>query len=360
MSSRSNEGIDGSLVGRVAFYNASEDDFLLLVGDTDLGQTPLLLTISGIPLVLCAAFGVPIAIYIAYDIGKLSKLQSSVNYFIGGFVLFLCFAVPVVIGIDIENLRSVSNIIQSEWIKYITVLGISGVTVYGFIAGFIIAYLKRKVWMISNNTTVSVIIQTFGIGLIVGFSGLLVFHGLFIVFFLLLTTSPQHITVSVVFYGAGCFSFVIITALLLVLLVDRYNCYLAISTNKNANKSQSTSTKWRKCYICLTTSYLVFFFILVYFFLAAFIYCFSQFVSFSTSGDSDSYIATLTPSLLLTVLGVILSFVLKNQTSLHKHITGEDTNDNVNDNSISDGTSCKTQLNKSHDTAIEMNQIPTS
>ena len=323
MSARSNEGIDESLVGSIAFYNASREDFFLLVGNTDLGQTPLLLTISGTLLVLCAAFGVPMAIYAAYNSRKLGESQSSIKYFIGGFVLVLCFAVPVACGYDIYNIRSLDGIIQSKWIKYFTVSGGSAVVAYGFIAGLVIAYLKRKVWMITNNTAVSVIIQALGIGLTVSFSVLMAFHGLFIVFFLLLTSSPQHITVSIVFYGAGFFSCVVITALFLVSLVNRYDNHLASSTRKDTDNSHFSANKL-KFYTCLTTSYLILFFTLVYSFLAAFVYSFSEFISFSSSGDGGSYIATLTPSLLLTVLGIIVTFILKKQTSLHKGITKND------------------------------------
>ena len=302
MSARSNKSIDETLVGSIAFYNASQDDFLLLVGNTDLGQTPLLLTISGTLLILCAAFGVPMAIYAAYDHYDSGKLESSIKYFIGGFVLVLSFAVPVAYGYDIYNFRSLDGTIQSDWIKYVTVSGGSAVIVYGFIVGFAIACLKRnsKVWLITDITVVSVIIQALGIGLTVGFSALIAFHGYFIVFFLLLTSSPEHITVGIVFYGAGFFSCVVITALFLALLKRlRY---------KNHDK---------KCCTCLATSYLIFFFTLVYAFLVAFIYSFSGFISFSNScGGGGSYIATLTPSMLLTGLGIFLSFILKKQTSL--------------------------------------------
>ena len=341
MSARSNEGIDESLVGSIAFYNASQDDFFLLIGDTDLGQTPLLLTISGTLLVLCAAFGVPMAIYAAYDSGKLGESQSSIKYFIGGFVLVLSFAVPVACGYDIYNIRSLDGIIQSDWIKYLTVSGGSAVVVYGFIAGFAIAYLKRKVWLITNNTAVSVIIQALGIGLTVSLSALMAFHGMFIVFFLLLTSSPQHITVSIVFYGAGFFSCVVVTALFLVLLVNRYNNHFASS----ARKGHSSANKL-KCYTCLTTSYLIFFFTLVYAFLAAFIYSFSEFISFSNSGGGDSYIATLTPSLLLTGLGILLTFILKKQTSLHKEIAKNDTQDQSNKSEKSEDPRSSSEIPK--------------
>ncbi len=324
MSARSNEGIDESLVGSIAFYNESQDDFFLLVGNTDLGQTPLLLTISGTLLVLCAAFGVPMAIYAAYDSGKLGEPQSSIKYFIGGFVLVLYFAVPVACGYDIYNIRSLDGIIQSDWIKYFTVSGGSAVVAYGFIAGFAIAYLKRKVWQITSNTAVSVIIQALGIGLTVSFSALMAFHGLFIVFFLLLTSSPQHITVSIVFYGAGFFSCVVVTALFLVLLVNRYNNHCTSSARQRSTDNSQFSANKLKFYTCLTTSYLILFFTLVYAFLASFIYSFSEFISFSNSGGGGSYIATLTPSLLLTGLGIVLTFILKKQASLHKGIAKKD------------------------------------
>lgn len=341
MSARSNAGIDESLVGNIAFYNASQDDYFLLVGNTDLGQTPLLLTISGTLLVLCAAFGVPMAIYAAYDSSKVGESQSSIKYFIGGFVLILCFAIPVALGYEIYNIRSLDGIIQSKWIKYFTVSGASAVVVYGFIAGFTIAYLKREVWMITSNTATSVTIQALGIGLTVSFSALMAFHGLFVVFFLLLTSSPQHITVSIVFYGAGFFSCVVITALFLVTLVNRYNKYLASmsSTRRDIDNNHFKL----KCYTCLTTSYLILFFTLVYSFLAAFVYSFSEFISFSNSGGGGSYIATLTPSLLLTILGIIVTFILKKQTSLHKGIGGDDTQKDTRRSTNSEDSSSKTQ-----------------
>ena len=315
MSARNNEGIDQSLVGSIAFYNASQDDFFLLVGNTDLGQTPLLLTISGTLLVLCAAFGVPMAIYTAYD-DQFGDSQPSIKFFIGGFVSVLLFAVPLAIGYDIYNIRSLDGIIQSKWIKYFTVFGGTAVIVYGFVAGFVIAYLKRKILIGKKYTLICVIIHALGIGLTVSFFVLVAFHGLFVVFFLLLTSSPQHITVSIVFYGASFFSCVVITALLLVLLVNRYDNHLASSNDANC---PCLSTNKQKCYItCLTTSYLIFFFTLVYLFLAAFVYGFSQFISFSSSGGGGSYIATLTPSLLLTVMGLGLTFILNKQTSLYK------------------------------------------
>ena len=351
MSARSNEGIDETLVGSIAFYNASQDDFFLLVGNTDLGQTPLLLTISGTLLVLCAAFGVPMAIYAAYDSGKLGESQSSITYFIGGFVLVLSFAVPVACGYDIYNIRSLDGIIQSDWIKYLTVSGGSAVVVYGFIAGFAIAYLKRKVWLITNNTTVSVIIQALGIGLTVSFSELMAFHGMFIVFFLLLTSSPQHITVSIVFYGAGFFSCVVITALFLVLLINRYNNHSTLSTRKGTDNSHSSANKL-KCYTYLSTSYLILFFTLVYAFLAAFIYSFSEFISFSNSGGGGgSYIATLTPSLLLTGLGIFLTFILKKQTSLHKGIAKSDAQDESNKSENSEDSRSSSEMPKAMNTS---------
>lgn len=354
MSARSNEGIDESLVGNIAFYNSSEDDFFLLVGNTDLGQTPLLLTISGTILILCAAFGVPMAIYAVYDIdiNKLVESQSSIKYFIGGFVLVLCFAVPVAGGYDIYNVRSLGGIIQSKWIKYFTVSGGSAVVVYGFIAGFVIAYLKRKVWMITNNTVVSVIIQALGIGLTVAFSELIAFHGLFIVFFLLLTSSPQHITVSIVFYGAAFFSCVVITALFLVSLINRYSNHLklASSTQWSANRL--------KCCTCLTTLYLIFFFTLVYSFLAAFVYSFTEFISFANSGDGSSYIATLTPSLLLTVLGIFLTFILKKQTSLHEGIAKKDSQDDTKSSAKSEDPNSKMHCDKAVNASQADSEIP--
>lgn len=354
MSARSNEGIDESLVGNIAFYNSSEDDFFLLVGDTDLGQTPLLLTISGTLLILCAAFGVPMAIYAVYDIdiNKLVESQSSIKSFIRGFVLVLCFAVPAAVGYDMYNVRSLGGIIQSKWIKYFTVSGGSAVIVYGFIAGFVIVYLNRKVWMITNNTVVSVIIQALGIGLTVAFSELMAFHGLFIVFFLLLTSSPQHITVSIVFYGAGFFSCVVITALFLVSLINRYNNHLklASSTQWSANRL--------KCYTCLTTSYLIFFFTLVYSFLAAFVYSFTEFISFANSGDGSSYIATLTPSLLLTVLGIFLTFILKKQTSLHEGIAKKDSQDNTKSSAKSEDPNSKMHCDKAMNASQADSEMP--
>lgn len=337
VSVRNAEEIDPSLVGSIAFYNASQDDFFLLVGDTDLGQTPLLLTFSGTLLVLCAAFGVPMAIYAAYDGSLLGESQSSIKYFIGGFFFVLCFAVPVAVGYDIYNIRSLDGIIQSEWIKFFTVSGGSAVVVYGFIAGFVIAYVKRETWKIPKKYKfVSVIVQTLGIGLTVTFSSLMAFHGLFIVFFLLLTSSPQHITVSIVFYGASFFSCVVVTALFLVSLVNRYKNHIGSST-ENDTGSRRSSTNKQKCYTCLTTSYLIFFFTLVYLFLAAFVYGFSQFIPFSNSGaDGGSYIATLTPSLLLTIMGIVLTFVLKKQTSLHDGVAKENTQDDASRNSKSD------------------------
>ena len=46
MSARSNEGIDESLVGSIAFYNASQDDFFLLVGN---GPTDVYVKVGKLP-----------------------------------------------------------------------------------------------------------------------------------------------------------------------------------------------------------------------------------------------------------------------------------------------------------------------
>ena len=138
----------------------------------------------------------------------------------------------------------------------------------------------------------------------------------------------------------------VITALFLVLLINRYNNHTTLSTRKGTDNSHSSANKL-KCCTCLTTSYLILFFTLVYAFLAAFIYCFSEFISFSNSGGGGgSYIATLTPSLLLTGLGIFLTFILKKQISLHnfKSISKSDDQDESNKSEKSEDSRSSSEM----------------
>ena len=110
-------------------------DFLLLVGNTDLGQTLLILTICGALLYVGVTIGVPMVIYIANDIDSFQS-NKSFKYLIGGFVLVLTFAVPATLGYDIYIISSLANTIQSQWIRSLSVAGRSTLVLYSFTAGF--------------------------------------------------------------------------------------------------------------------------------------------------------------------------------------------------------------------------------
>ena len=329
-SVRGSSEIDETSVGSVAFYNASVNNFLLLVGRTNLARTPLLLAITAALLTCCAALGVPMAVYMTYN--QLGADQSGVNckYFIKGFVLVLFVGVPAAIVYDLWNIAVID--IESLWTKiFVLVVGTIAV-LFSFITGFFIVYMKtcRGNCTMSRRSCLCMLVQSLSIGLLIAFSELLALHGMFNVMFLLLIASPQHITVSVVFYGTGFFSCVVITALMLVLLDDCGCCACscaiveADSTSTAQNDTNATSTTTTMeieegnlrtgISTYLGTFYVMLFFIAVYLFLVSFIYCFSEFISVVNSGSSESYIATLTPSVILAVVGAFLTYIIRRKT----------------------------------------------
>ena len=64
-----------------------------------------------------------------------------------------------------------------------------------------------------------------------------------------------------------------------------------------------------------------------------------------------SYIATLIPSLLLTGLGIFLTFILKKQTSLHKGITKSDAQDESNKSEKSEDSRSSNEMPKAMNTS---------
>ena len=326
-SVRGSSEIDETSVGSVAFYNVSVNEFLLLVGRTNLARTPLLLTLTAALLTCCAALGVPMAVYMTYS--QLED-QSGVKYFIKAFVLVLFVGVPAALVYDLWNIAVID--VETLWITIFILVAGTIAVLFGFITGFFIVYMKtcRGNCTMSRRSCLCMLVQSLSIGLFIIFCELLALHGMFNVMFLLLIASPQHITVSVVFYGTGFFSCVVITALMLVLLDDcgccACSCAIAeadsTSTAQNDTNATSTTTTMETeegnlrtgTSTYLGTFYVTLFFIVVYLFLVSFIYCFSEFISIVNSGSSESYIATLTPSVILAIVGAFLTYIIRKKT----------------------------------------------
>ena len=319
---RGSSEIDETLIGSVAFYNASVDDFLLLVGRTDLGRTPWQLTITAGLLTCCAALGVPLAVYITY--GQLGVDQSGVQYIIKGLMIVLLFAVPAAVAYDLWNLLMIN--VSTPWLKFSIIIAGTIAGIFGFISAFFIVCTKNCHGIcMSRHPCLSLLVQSLSIGLLIFFSELLALHGMFNIMFLLLIASPQHITVSVVFYGTGFFSCVVMAALM-ILLLDDYCCRGCTIVDRNDSNNSTahndaeggnshTGTHTKSCN-CLGASYIMLFSTVVFLFLLSFIYCFSEFTSFVNSSSSESYIATLTPSVILAIVGIFLTYIIKRKTLL--------------------------------------------
>lgn len=327
------------MAGTVSIYNETEDDFFLLVGDTNLSQTPFLLTTVTTMLVLCAALGMPMVINVIYTNSIIGNSHSDTirNYAIVAFVLVLCFIIPLILVYDFYNINTLRDVIQNIWIKHLTLFGAASCGLYGFVAGFVIAYWKSDKWTISNYTPISIILQGIGIGLVVGFFELLAFHGLFTVFFLLLTTSPQHIAVSIVFYGASLFALIVLTTLLIKSFVRTYRI------NYLENKS--------KIWTGLSMLYITVVFIFFYIFLAVFVYTFSEFISFTVVGDSSGVIATLAPSALLALFGSGGTYILQKLESIDSK-NEKNKKDNKSDKDECDGNLKNANHVKTNETQV--------